>query len=103
MILLKHRQKIYQSDVQEDTYMSAAMTIFGVESEQIDNTLTKMCLERPKQDFNKIPVMADEIRTVMSTVITLLDDLTLWSRLVAERDISVFKSVIGATSILKGN
>ena len=62
-----------------------------------------MCLDRPKQDFNNIPVMADKIRTVMSTVSPLLDDLTLWSRLVAERDISVFQSVIGATSILKVN
>ena len=47
--------------------------------------------------------MADEIRTVMSTVSPLLDDLTMWSRMVAERDISVFQSVIGAIRILKGN
>ena len=61
MILPKHRQKIYLSDVQEDTYMSAAMKIYSVESEQIENNLTEMCLDRPKQDFNKIPVMTDGI------------------------------------------
>ena len=59
-------------------------------------------MDRTKQDFKEIPVMADGIRTVMSTVSPLLDDLTLWIRLVTERDISVFQSVIGATSILKG-
>ena len=52
MIFPKHRQKIYLSDVQEDTYMSAAMKISSVELEQIDNTLTEICLERPKQEFN---------------------------------------------------
>ena len=60
-------------------------------------------MDRTKQDFKEIPVMADGIRTVMSTVSPLLDDLTLWIRLVTERDISVFQSVIGATSILKRN
>ena len=39
----------------------------------------------------------------MSTVSPLLDDLTLWSRLIAERDIGDYQSVIGATSCLKGN
>ena len=89
MILPKHRQKIYLSDVQEDTYMYASMKISSAESEQIDNTLKEMFLDRPTQDFNEIPVMSEEIRTIMSTVSPLLDDLTLWSRLVAERDISV--------------
>ena len=60
-------------------------------------------MNRTKQDFKEIPVMADGIRTVMSTVSPLLDDLTLWIRLVTERDISVSQSVIGATSILKRN
>ena len=77
------------------------MTMFSVESDQIDNTLEDMSLDRPKHDFKSILVMVDEIRTVMRTVSPLLDALTLWSRLMAERDISVFQSVIGATRILK--
>ena len=103
MILPKHRQKIYLSDVQEDPYMSDAMMISSVDYEQINNTLKEMCLDRLKQDFKDIPDMADEIRTGMSTVILLLDEITLWSILIVERDIGDYQSVIGATNFLKGN
>ena len=99
MVERQHRTQILLSEIEEDDKMKVSAVISSIETRTIDHVLDDFNIleEQVAPCYQPIPHAADEISSVLASILPLLDDMALYERLSARSEMGKFKASIGST------
>jgi hypothetical protein len=101
MVKWQDRKQILLSDIKGDDVMATSVQIGSIEVKAIDLVMETMdeTWEQPQAWYEHVPQEADQVSSILVSVLPILNDQTLYSRMAERANLGKFQASIGSTNV----